>query len=88
MLYAAPPKRDPATGITWIGPLRGAIRHGTARNDTLLGSHGPDQIHGAGGADIVWGDHLHNDQTRALDRLWGDAGDDVVYGGSGRAARS
>jgi Ca2+-binding RTX toxin-like protein len=83
VLRAAPP-RDPARGITWIGPLRGASKHGTDRNDTLLGATGPDRFRGDGGADVLWGNRLHGDRSTALDVLWGDAGADTVYGSPGR----
>jgi Ca2+-binding RTX toxin-like protein len=83
-VYAPPPPRDPALGITWLGPIGGARKNGTSRNDTLLGSRGPDLIRGRGGDDVIWGNQLHKDRSRALDRLYGDSGRDTIYGGSGR----
>ena len=77
------PAPDPSVGITWIGPFAGGTKHGTARNDTLLGSHGPDRLDGAGGNDVLWGNHLHNDPSSAADILRGGPGNDTVYGGSG-----
>jgi Ca2+-binding RTX toxin-like protein len=79
----AAPRPDPKRGITWIAPLTGAVKHGTRRNDTLLGSHGPDRVYGRGGADVIWGNLLHNDPSSAHDRLVGEAGADVIYGGPG-----
>jgi Ca2+-binding RTX toxin-like protein len=80
----AAPTPDPSRGITWIGPYGGAVKHGTARDDTLLGSHGPDRIYGTKGADVIWGDLLHNDATKAFDYLVGGPGRDTVYGSGGR----
>jgi Ca2+-binding RTX toxin-like protein len=83
VLTPAPP-RDPARGITWLAPLRGASKKGSARNDTLLGATGPDRIRGRHGQDVIWGNRLHGDRSTALDRLWGGPGADVVYGSPGR----
>lgn len=78
--FAPAAARDPAKGITWIGPLTGATRHGTDRHDTLLGAHGPDRIYGEGGDDVIWANRLHGDRSTALDRVWAGPGNDTVYG--------
>jgi Ca2+-binding RTX toxin-like protein len=82
--FANPPARDPARGVTWIGPLTGARKNGTRKNDTLLGATGADRIYGKGGADVIWGNRLHGDPSKALDVLYGGAGADVIYGSPGR----
>ena len=84
VVHAPAPAADPARGITWLGPRSGATKRGTSRDDTLLGSTGADIIHGLGGSDAIWGNQLHRDRSRALDRLFGGPGDDTIYGSPGR----
>ena len=38
------------------GRAGGGTKHGTERNDNLLGAHGSDTIAGGGGDDVIWGD--------------------------------
>lgn len=52
---------------------------GTARNDHLKGTPGPDVVVGGGGGDRIQG-------REGRDRICGGGGDDVLIGGAGRDA--
>jgi uncharacterized delta-60 repeat protein len=60
--------------ITYNGVV--ATRVGTAGNDTLMGTAGPDVIVGFEGNDTIYG-------LGGNDLLCGNSGDDTLYGGSG-----
>src|SRR4051812_19173552 len=65
-------------GVLWINKQdRNTTKHGTARNDELLGGHGNDRIYGRAGADVIWGDYKATDNnTWQRDRVYSGAGDD------------
>ena len=65
---------------------RAAVLRGTGRSDELLGHHRSDKIYGGGRADVLWGDWEGGaDQpTNQRDRIYGQGGDDFIYGSHGR----
>jgi hypothetical protein len=73
-------------GTTWINKHdRNATKHGTARNDELLGGHGNDVIYGEGGADVIWGDYKASGNTASQhDTIDSGGGADWIYGSHGR----
>ena len=84
ILYAPPAGGRPRSRHHLARPARRRDEAGTSRDDTLLGSTGADIIRGLGGRDVIWGNQLHRDASRALDRLFGGAGADTIYGSPGR----
>ena len=84
VIWADPLPVDPLTGEKFISPDEGASQTGSAKNDKLLGMHGPDKFFGEGGDDIVWADQLSDPGGfDSVDYLHGGAGDDTIYGGYG-----
>jgi len=84
VIWADPLPVDPLAGEKFISPDAGATKTGTAKNDKLLGVHGPDKLYGEGGDDIVWADQLSDPGGfDSVDYLHGGAGDDTIYGGYG-----
>jgi Ca2+-binding RTX toxin-like protein len=72
-------------GQLWINKTDQSTSHtGTAQNDELLGGHADDQLFGAGGKDVLWGDYKPSGQgTAQQDLLDGGAGNDFIYAGHG-----
>jgi Ca2+-binding RTX toxin-like protein len=85
-IVAAPPVRDPNTGVKRMSPENsGATLRGSERDDNLLGGHGSDRITGHAGDDVIWGDRLHDDAGfSSVDEIDAGPGADTVYGGRGR----
>jgi Ca2+-binding RTX toxin-like protein len=77
------PKR---TGILYVNRHdRHATKHGTRRNDELLGGHGNDTIWGRRGSDVIWGDYKPGGQpTSQVDHLNGGTGNEFIYASHGR----
>ena len=74
---------DPTKGITWQGD---GIKHGTDRNDKLLGQHASNKLYGNAGDDILWADAAGGSPAqskRAKDYVSGGPGNDTIYGGRG-----
>lgn len=75
------------TGILWKVTMAGG-RHrmaGGPKNDELLGHLGDEVLHGRGGKDVLWGDwDPYDNNTRQVDRLYGEAGNDWIYSSHGR----
>jgi Ca2+-binding RTX toxin-like protein len=74
---------DPTRGITWQGD---GTKHGTDKNDKLLGQHGSGQLYGKAGDDILWADAAGGttaQSRRAKDYVSGGPGKDTIYGGRG-----
>ena len=69
------------TGVFWqVTDSTGRKKTGGVDNDELLGHHGSDQLYGAGGKDVLWGDwDPQNNNTRQKDVLRGGAGNDFIY---------
>jgi len=90
----APPEcASIAAGLTTL-VVNGGTFDGTAGNDLILGSIGPDTIRGRQGADCIVGgggnDDLQGNQADDVlvggpgdDALDGNQGTDICYGGSG-----
>ena len=58
---------------------------GGERSDELLGHHGSDVLRGMGDRDVLWGDWDGTGQpTSQVDRIYGGAGTDFIYGSHGR----
>jgi hypothetical protein len=58
---------------------------GGPKSDELLGRHGDEQLGGAGGDDIIWGDwDPKGNSTHQRDVLSGGAGNDWIYPSHGR----
>jgi hypothetical protein len=76
----------PRTGVLWINRQdRDITKHGTGRNDELLGGHGNDEVWGGDGRDVIWGDYKPSGQpSTQVDHLHGGAADEFVYASHGR----
>ncbi len=58
---------------------------GSDANDELMGHHTSDRLEGFGGSDVLWGDFDPWGQpTTQVDRIFGGAGNDFIYGSHGR----
>jgi hypothetical protein len=58
---------------------------GSEANDELMGHHTSDRLEGFGGSDVLWGDFDPWGQpTTQVDRIFGGAGNDFIYGSHGR----
>jgi serralysin len=68
--------------IAWNDPT-GDVVFGGRGNDTILGGDiAADEIHGGAGDDLIRAFTTSPESATASDRLFGDAGDDVVIGGN------
>jgi serralysin len=68
--------------IQWNDPT-GDVVFGGRGNDTILGGDvAADEIHGGAGDDLIRAFTTSPESATASDRLFGDAGDDVVIGGN------
>jgi hypothetical protein len=74
------------TGVFWkVHDSTGRTKAGGPDNDELLGHHGSDNLSGAGGKDVLWGDwDPANNNTRQHDVLRGGAGNDFIYPSHGQ----
>lgn len=74
------------TGIFWkVDDAGNRAQTGGEANDELLGHHGDEQLDGAGGDDVLWGDwDPKGNRTGQRDTLDGGAGDDWIYPSHGR----
>jgi Ca2+-binding RTX toxin-like protein len=86
-IFETPRTKDPAKGKKKLTPDRGGRAKGTDRNDTLLGSRGPDRLIGLGGEDVIWANRKPDGTSHGTDRVDAGSGDDTVYGAS-RGGRS
>jgi Ca2+-binding RTX toxin-like protein len=86
-ILQTPRAHDPTKGKKKLTPDRGGRAKGTDRNDTLLGSYGPDRLIGLGGNDVIWANRQPTGRSRGTDRIDAGSGDDTVYGAS-RGGRS
>jgi hypothetical protein len=58
---------------------------GSEANDELMGHHTSDRLEGLSGSDVLWGDFDPIGQpARQVDRIFGGAGNDFIYGSHGR----
>ena len=58
---------------------------GSAAADELMGHHTSDVLRGLAGSDVLWGDFDPFGQpARQVDRIYGGAGEDFIYGSHGR----
>ena len=73
---------DPTKGRRKLTHDRGGRAKGTERNDTLLGSFGPDRLIGLGGNDVLWANRKPTGRSHGTDRVSAGPGDDIVYGAS------
>lgn len=54
-------------------------------HNELLGGHGSDTIHAGPLGTVIWGDYKPSGQgTKQVDRIWGGAGRDFIYGSHGK----
>jgi hypothetical protein len=69
------------TGVFWkVNSSQGYAKTGGPDNDELLGHHGSDQLDGAAGKDVLWGDwDPKNNNTSQRDTLNGGPGNDYIY---------
>jgi serralysin len=68
--------------IAWNDPT-GDVVFGGRGNDTILGGDvAADEIHGGAGDDLIRAFATSPEAATASDRMFGDAGDDVVIGGN------
>jgi Ca2+-binding RTX toxin-like protein len=81
-IHQTPKPHDPTKGKTKLTRNRGGRAKGTERNDTLLGSSGPDRLIGLGGNDVIWANRKPTGRSRGTDRVSAGAGEDIVYGAS------
>jgi Ca2+-binding RTX toxin-like protein len=86
-ILETPRTKDPTKGRKKLTRDRGGRAKGTDRNDTLLGSYGPDRLIGLGGNDVIWANRQPTGRSRGTDRIEAGSGDDTVYGAS-RGGRS
>jgi Ca2+-binding RTX toxin-like protein len=76
------PKID---GVLWLNKKdRSGIKHGTRRNDELLGGHGSDTLFGGAGSDVLWGDYKPGGPAGQTDHIYGASGDEFIYASRGR----
>ena len=69
------------TGVFWkVNDSQNSTKTGGPDNDEILGHHGSDQLDGAGGKDVLWGDwDPKNNNTSQRDVLTGGPGNDFIY---------
>jgi hypothetical protein len=87
LILQTPRTKDPTKGKKKLTRDRGGRAKGTDRNDTLLGSSGPDRLIGLGGNDVIWANRKPTGRSRGTDRVEAGSGDDTVFGAS-RGGRS
>ena len=63
-----------------IGGTAGDFINGSGGNDTIIGGLGADDLRGGGDDDLLYANNLANDDDGDVDRLYGNAGADTLFG--------